>query len=152
MAVRSDAVAYDRLHHFIAAGLWDSAPLQATLWRRGDELVGGGGAWLIIDHTALPKKDKASVGVAPQYATALGKSADIAAIRSEMTRPAKRPLVHQIKSSSQGAQPSSQCLRVRDMRFGTFLLTITIAGMKLLSSRLSAAAQQSRISLTGMNE
>jgi SRSO17 transposase len=76
MAARSDAIAYDRLHHFIGAGLWDSAPLEATLWSQADELVGGDGAWLIIDDTALPKKGKASVGVAPQYATALGKNAN----------------------------------------------------------------------------
>ncbi|MBT0671115.1 transposase [Novosphingobium profundi] len=76
MAARSDALPYDRLHHFIGAGLWDSAPLEATLWNQADELVGGEGAWLIIDDTALPKKGKASVGVAPQYATALGKNAN----------------------------------------------------------------------------
>jgi SRSO17 transposase len=72
MAMRSDAVPYDRLHHFIGAGLWDKAPLEATLWKQADDLVGGDGSWLIIDDTALPKKGKASVGVAPQYATALG--------------------------------------------------------------------------------
>ncbi|WP_193427804.1 IS701 family transposase [Kozakia baliensis] len=76
MAVRSDAVPYDRLHHFIGAGLWDKAPLEATLWKQADDLVGGDGSWLIIDDTALPKKGKASVGVAPQYATALGKNAN----------------------------------------------------------------------------
>lgn len=32
MAARLDTIAYDRLHHFIGAGLWDSAPLEATLW------------------------------------------------------------------------------------------------------------------------
>lgn len=76
MAARVDAVSYDRLHHFIGAGLWDSAPLEATLWQQADELVGGDEAWLIIDDTALPKKGKASVGVAPQYATTLGKNAN----------------------------------------------------------------------------
>lgn len=76
MAARIDALSYDRLHHFVGAGIWDSAPLEATLWRQADALVGGDKAWLIIDDTALPKKGKASVGVAPQYATVLGKNAN----------------------------------------------------------------------------
>lgn len=76
MAARVDEVSYDRLHHFIGAGIWDSAPLEATLRQQSDELVGGEKAWLIIDDTALPKKGKASVGVAPQYATVLGKNAN----------------------------------------------------------------------------
>jgi SRSO17 transposase len=76
MAARVDEVSYDRLHHFIGAGIWDSAPLEATLWQQADALVGGDKAWLIIDDTALPKKGKASVGVAPQYAIVLGKNAN----------------------------------------------------------------------------
>uniref|UniRef100_UPI0035C837AE IS701 family transposase n=1 Tax=Sphingobium yanoikuyae TaxID=13690 RepID=UPI0035C837AE len=76
IAARADALSYDRLHHFIGAGIWDSTPLEATLWRQADELVGDDKAWLIIDDTALPKKGKASVGVAPQYATVLGKNAN----------------------------------------------------------------------------
>lgn len=76
MAARTGEVGYDRLHHFIGAGLWDSAPLEATLWGQADALVGGDKAWLIIDDTALPKKGTASVGVAPQYASALGKNAN----------------------------------------------------------------------------
>jgi len=76
MAARMGEVGYDRLHHFIGAGLWDSGPLEATLWEQADALVGGDKAWLIIDDTALPKKGTASVGVAPQYASALGKNAN----------------------------------------------------------------------------
>jgi len=54
MAARSDAIPYDRLHQFIGAGLWDKAPLEATLWKQADELVGGDGSWLII-WSALEK-------------------------------------------------------------------------------------------------
>jgi SRSO17 transposase len=32
MAVRAGAISYDRLHHFIGAGFWDSAPLETVLW------------------------------------------------------------------------------------------------------------------------
>ena len=67
---------YDQLHHFIAAGVWDAAPLEAELPAEADRLVGGDGAVLVIDDTALPKKGSHSVGVAPQYASALGKNAN----------------------------------------------------------------------------
>ena len=93
MAIRSNAVPYDRLHHFIGAGLWDSAPLEATLWKQADALVGGDGAWLIIDDTALPKKGKASVGVAPQYATALGKNANCQTLVSVTLASGEVPLM-----------------------------------------------------------
>lgn len=76
MAMRSPGIGYDQLHHFIGAALWDSAPLEKDLCRQADALVGGNDAWLIIDDTALPKKGRASVGVAPQYASALGKNAN----------------------------------------------------------------------------
>jgi SRSO17 transposase len=39
-------------------------------------MIGGAQAWLIVDDTALPKKGERSVGVAPQYASALGKNAN----------------------------------------------------------------------------
>src|SRR3546814_11500676 len=41
MAARTGEVGYDRLHHFIGAGLWDSGPLEATLWEQADALPGG---------------------------------------------------------------------------------------------------------------
>jgi SRSO17 transposase len=39
-------------------------------------LIGGTKTVLVIDETALPKKGAHSVGVAPQYASALGKNAN----------------------------------------------------------------------------
>ena len=76
MAARDDEVSYDRLHHFIGSGIWDEVPLETALLAEADSQVGGEDAWLIIDDTALPKKGRHSVGVAPQYASALGKNAN----------------------------------------------------------------------------
>jgi SRSO17 transposase len=66
----------DQLHHFIAAGIWDAAPLEAELLVQADRLVGGRDAVLVVDDTAIPKKGTHSVGVAAQYASALGKTAN----------------------------------------------------------------------------
>src|SRR3974390_19893 len=76
MAERLAVGEYDQLHHFIAAGVWDAKPLETELLVQADKLVGGSGAVLVIDDTALPKKGTHSVGVAPQYASALGKTAN----------------------------------------------------------------------------
>ena len=76
MAARDAEVSYDRLHHFVGSGVWDEAPLEAALLAEADRQVGGDNAWLIIDDTALPKKGRHSVGVAPQYASVLGKNAN----------------------------------------------------------------------------
>jgi len=74
MAARFAPGDYDQLHHFIAAGVWDAAPLEAELLVQADRLVGGNEAVLVVDDTALPTKGNHSVGVAPQYASALGKT------------------------------------------------------------------------------
>jgi SRSO17 transposase len=74
MARRLALGACDQLHHFIAAGVWDAGPLETELLVQADKLVGGD-AVLVIDDTAIPKKGTHSVGVAPQYASALGKTA-----------------------------------------------------------------------------
>src|SRR5438552_10143840 len=66
----------DQLHHFIAAGVWDATPVETELLVQADRLVGGSDAVLVIDDTAIPKKGTYSVGVAAQYATALGKTAN----------------------------------------------------------------------------
>lgn len=76
MASRDSGVTYDQLHHFIGSGVWDAAPLKAALLAEADKMVGGDDAWLIVDDTALPKKGRHSVGVAAQYASALGKNAN----------------------------------------------------------------------------
>src|SRR5207249_2019452 len=76
MAERLAPNDYDQLHHFIAGGVWDLAPLERELLIQADRLVGGSDAVLVIDDTAVPKKGKHSVGVASQYASALGKNAN----------------------------------------------------------------------------
>src|SRR6201995_4039864 len=68
--------AHDQFHHFIAAGVWDATPIETELLVQADRLVGGGDAVLVIDDTAIPKKGTHSVGVAAQYASALGKTAN----------------------------------------------------------------------------
>src|SRR5579864_2682939 len=76
MAERMAPGDYDQLHHFVSDGIWDEKPLELELACQADALVGGAGAVLVVDDTALPKKGSHSVGVAPQYASALGKTAN----------------------------------------------------------------------------
>ncbi|MEZ2223544.1 IS701 family transposase, partial [Rhizobium sp. RCC_161_2] len=76
MAERLAPDHYDRLHHFISDGIWDAGPLEAELAVQADKIVGASDAFLVIDDTGLPKKGDHSVGVAPQYASMLGKRAN----------------------------------------------------------------------------
>ena len=76
IAARLAPTDYDQLHHFVCDGMWDPAPLEAELLAKADGLVGGPQAVLVIDDTALVKKGTLSVGVAHQYAGALGKNAN----------------------------------------------------------------------------
>jgi SRSO17 transposase len=76
MAARLVPGQYDRLHHFVSSGIWDASPLEWELAVQADRLVGGADSYLVIDDTALPKKGDHSVGVAAQYASALGKTAN----------------------------------------------------------------------------
>lgn len=34
--IRLGDIPYYRLYHFVNAGVWDSAPLEAALWRQAD--------------------------------------------------------------------------------------------------------------------
>jgi SRSO17 transposase len=77
----------DQLHHFIAAGVWDGTPVEAELLIQADRLVGGYDAVLVIDDTAIPKKGTQSVGVAPQYASAPGTTANCQTLVAAKYRP-----------------------------------------------------------------
>ena len=66
MAARVAPADYDQLHHFVAVGAWDEAPLAAELLAQANRLAGGPDAILVIDDTALLKKGTHSVGVASQ--------------------------------------------------------------------------------------
>ena len=68
MAACDSGVSYDHFIILLAAA--------SGMQLRSDKLVAGDDAWLIIDDTALPKKGRHSVGVAPQYASSLGKTAN----------------------------------------------------------------------------
>ena len=68
MAERIALGAYDQLHHFVSAGVWDVAPVETELLIQADKLVGGRDAVLVIDDTAVLKKGTHSVGVAPNIA------------------------------------------------------------------------------------
>jgi SRSO17 transposase len=76
LAARLGLGGHDQLQHFIASPAWDDAPLRRVLVGKADALVGGPGAVLVVDDTALPKKGRHSVGVARQYCGALGKQAN----------------------------------------------------------------------------
>jgi SRSO17 transposase len=76
MAERLATGNYDQLHHFIADGVGDATPLETKLLNQVDRIVGDSDAVLVIDDTSLPKKGERSVGVAAQYASALGKTAN----------------------------------------------------------------------------
>jgi SRSO17 transposase len=51
-------------------------PVETELLAQADRMVGGSDAVLVIDDTAIPKKGTHSVGVTPQYASTLGKTAN----------------------------------------------------------------------------
>ncbi len=82
MAARLGLSGHDQLQHFIASPAWDDGPLWRVLAEQADRLVGGPGAALVIDDTALPKKGMLSVGVERQYCGQLGKRANCQALVS----------------------------------------------------------------------
>src|SRR5438046_9180458 len=83
----------DQLHHFTGAGVWDATPVETELLVQADRLVGGSDAVLVIDDTAIPKKGAHSVGVAAQYASALGKTANCQTLVSLMLARGEVPIM-----------------------------------------------------------
>ena len=57
MAARAGEVGYDQLHHFVAAGVWDSAPLEAALLKEADGLVGDEAGFLSSMIRRCPRRD-----------------------------------------------------------------------------------------------
>ena len=54
MAARLELAGHDQLQHFIASTARDDSPAWTVLAHEADRLVGGPGAFLVIDDTALP--------------------------------------------------------------------------------------------------
>ena len=54
LAPRDGEVGYDQLHHFVASGVWDIAPLGKVQLAQTDRMVGGAAGGSIIDDAALP--------------------------------------------------------------------------------------------------
>jgi SRSO17 transposase len=82
MAARVAPGDVQQLHHFVSASPWATAPLEEELVRAADRLVGGPGAVLVVDDTALVKQGRRSVGVKRQYCGQLGKRANCQALVS----------------------------------------------------------------------
>jgi SRSO17 transposase len=82
LAARTAPADYQQLHHFVSGSGWDSEPLERVLAAKAQQLVGGRDAVLIVDDTALLKQGTHSVGVARQYAGAVGKRANCQALVS----------------------------------------------------------------------
>ena len=76
MAMRAGEIDYDQLHHSSLPEFGTVSHFEAVLLKKADGLVGDKAGFLVIDDTALPKKGCHSVGVAPQYASSLGKTAN----------------------------------------------------------------------------
>jgi SRSO17 transposase len=76
LAARTAPGDYQQVHHFVCGSCWNPAPLERVLAQEAQRLVGGPEAVLIVDDTALLKQGTHSVGVARQYAGAVGKKAN----------------------------------------------------------------------------
>src|SRR6476659_9902665 len=72
MAARLAPGEYDQLHHFIADGVWDAAPLESELLIQADRLVGGKDAVLVIDSRCSLRLCAGGCRLRPQRAVPPG--------------------------------------------------------------------------------
>jgi SRSO17 transposase len=70
---------HEQVHHFVATSCWPTEPVERVLAQHAQQLVGGHGAFLIVDDTTLPKQGHCSVGVAHQYSGNAGKNSTVSA-------------------------------------------------------------------------
>jgi SRSO17 transposase len=59
MAERFAPCDYDQMHHFVAAGVWDAAPLETELLLQADKIVGATMQYWLL--TTLQCRRKASI-------------------------------------------------------------------------------------------
>jgi SRSO17 transposase len=64
------------LQHFISDSGWDAQPVLQAYRRQLAGPIADPAGVIVIDDTGFPKKGRYSVGVAPQYCGALGKTAN----------------------------------------------------------------------------
>ena len=60
MAERFAPGDYDQLHHFVAAGVWNAAPLETELLVQADKLVGGNDAIIVLERcetSSMPRQN-----------------------------------------------------------------------------------------------
>jgi SRSO17 transposase len=92
MAARVAPADTQQLHHFVSTSSWTTDPLEDELVKAADRLVGGLGAVLVVDDTALVKQGRHSVGVKRQYCGQLGKKANCQSLVSLTLAQAEVPV------------------------------------------------------------
>jgi DDE superfamily endonuclease len=103
MAERLAPNDYDQLHHFIAGGVWDTAPLERELLIHADRLVGGSDAVLVINrrHRGAQERQAFGKSEAEKKNQRTATSTDVA------RRPARhRRSHHAIKPSAMSVLPN----------------------------------------------
>ena len=132
---------YQALHHFVAEARWDDQALLAAVAREvlpAIERHGPIRAW-IVDDTALAKKGRHSVGVAPQYSGRLGTTTNcqVAVSLSLANAAASLPVAWRLYLPEAWAADHERC------RAAAVPLGIRFQSkLELALEQLSAAAEQ----------